>query len=538
MNSCDIVLLQKKQTELRKGEKMNITEITTDKQKKKIVRLAAYCRVSSSSDDQIHSFATQIRYYSEYAKKHPEYQLVDIYADEGMSGTEMKKRDEFNRLLRDCRNGKIDRIIVKSISRMSRNTEELLVTLRMLKDIGVTVYFEEQGIDTDKLNMEMIVTFPGMAAQQESEAISGNMRWSYKKRMESGDFNCTCPAYGYSLDNGEMVINETEATVIRNIFDMYLKGMGIQSIANKLNDEKIPRRYGYSKWYYNTVRYVLTNERYMGDALLQKKYTTDTLPYRKKYNKGEKPQYYVENSNPAIISKETYNAAQNLLKSRQNGNGKRIEYPLSSILKCPECGRSFRRQIISGTAYWHCAGRSSGATNCEYRRVREEEVYESFIYMVYKLKDNQKVLLGMLINQFEIMQSRTNINQARIHEIDKEIANLSARNLVIARLYTNMIINSAEYSEQTSEVSNKIKELRTERRKNLAEDENEEILEDIKQLNNIIKNYNPISEFDNNLFNQIVESITVDDTTHLTFNLIGEIKLTETISRKGRCKSI
>lgn len=361
---------------------MNITEITTDKQKKEVIRLAAYCRVSSSSDDQIHSFATQIRYYSEYAKKHPEYQLVDIYADEGMSGTEMKKRDEFNRLLRDCRNGKIDRIIVKSISRMSRNTEELLVTLRMLKDIGVTVYFEEQGIDTDKLNMEMIVTFPGMAAQQESEAISGNMRWSYKKRMESGDFNCTCPAYGYSLDNGEMVINETEATVIRNIFDMYLKGMGIQSIANKLNEEKIPRRYGYSKWYYNTVRYVLTNERYIGDALLQKKFTTDTLPYRKKYNKGEKPQYYVENSNPAIISKETYNAAQNLLKSRQNGNRKRIEYPLSSILKCPECGRSFRRQIISGTAYWHCAGRSSGATNCEYRRVREEEVYESFIYMV------------------------------------------------------------------------------------------------------------------------------------------------------------
>lgn len=158
--------------------------------------------------------------------------------------------------------------------------------------------------------------------------------------------------------------------------------------------------------------------------------------------------------------------------------------------------------------------------------------------MVYKLKDNQKDLLGMLINQFEIMQSRTNINQARIHEIDKEIANLSARNLVIARLYTNKIINSAEYSEQTSEVSNKIKDLRTERREKLAEDENEEILEEIKQLNNIIKNHNPTSEFDNNLFNRIVESITVDDTTHLTFNLIGEIKLTETISRKGRSKSI
>lgn len=297
---------------------MKITEITTVKQQITTkIRLAAYCRVSSDSADQLHSFAAQIRYYSEYTAKHPEYELVDIYADEGLTGTEMKKRDELNRLIRDCKKGLIDRIIVKSVSRFARNTEELLVTLRMLTDLGVSVYFEEQGIDSSKLNMEMIVTFPGMAAQQESVNISGNMRWSYQKRMQSGEFNCTCPAYGFDLINGQMVINETEAIVIRRIFNLYLQGFGMQAIANMLNEDGIPRRYGHTHWYSGTIKYVLTNERYMGDAVLQKKFTTETLPFRKVRNKGQLPKYYVENSNPPIVSRETYEAVQELMRSRQ-----------------------------------------------------------------------------------------------------------------------------------------------------------------------------------------------------------------------------
>ena len=172
------------------------------------IRLAAYCRVSRDSLDQLHSFAAQIRYYKDYEKKHPQYMLVDIYADEGITGTEMEKRDDFNRMIRDCQKGEIDRIIVKSVSRFARNTQELLATIRLLKEIGVSVYFEEQGIDTEKINMEMIVTFPAMAAQQESEMISKNLRWSYKKRMESGEFNCCYPAYGFNLVNGNLEINE------------------------------------------------------------------------------------------------------------------------------------------------------------------------------------------------------------------------------------------------------------------------------------------------------------------------------------------
>lgn len=259
---------------------MNVIDITPiSREKAEKIRLAAYARVSSKSEEQLHSFAAQVQYYSEYVKDHPEYELIDIYADEGITGTEMAKRKELNRLVRDCKNGKVDRIITKSVSRFARNTEELIAVLRMLKELGVSVYFEEQGIDSEKLNMEMIVTFPGLAAQKESEAISGNLRWSYQKRMESGEFNCTRPAYGYKLVNGEMIVNESEAKVIRKIFDLYLQGKGIQAIADLLNSENVIKRYGYVKWYKTTIKYILINERYKGDALLQKKYTTDTLPY-------------------------------------------------------------------------------------------------------------------------------------------------------------------------------------------------------------------------------------------------------------------
>jgi len=297
---------------------MNVINITAENKKpKEMIRLAACCRVSSDSADQLHSFAAQIRHYKDYEKTHPQYKLVDIYADEGLTGTSLEKRDEQKRLIRDCKKGKIDRVIAKSVSRFARNTQELLAMLRSLKEAGISVYFEEQDIDTDKLNMEMIVTFPGMAAQQESESISGNMRWSYKKRMESGDFNCCTPAYGYDRLDGQLVINQAEADVIRRIFDMFLQGMGIQAIASKLASEKIPRKYGYQKWSYLTVRYILNNERYIGDALLQKKYTTDTLPFKQKLNHGERTQYYVENANPPIISKEVFERVQALQKARK-----------------------------------------------------------------------------------------------------------------------------------------------------------------------------------------------------------------------------
>lgn len=518
---------------------MNVINITAENKKpKEIIRLAAYCRVSSDSADQLHSFAAQIRYYKDYERKHPQYKLVDIYADEGLTGTCMDKRDELHRLIKDCKKDKVDRIIVKSVSRFARNTQELLTTLRMLKEFGVSVYFEEQDIDTDKLNMEMIVTFPGMAAQQESESISGNMRWSYKKRMESGEFNCCTPAYGFMLEDGQMVINEAEAAVIRRIFAIYLQGVGKQTIATILNRENIPRRYNQKKWYHSTIHYILNNERYMGDALLQKSYTTETLPFRKVKNNGAKTQYYVENANPAIVSREIYEAAQELQKARHTPSCKRqTAYPLTGMLRCPDCGRSFRRLLTAGTAYWVCSGKTSGDTDCANRRVREDAVYDAFLIMLEKLKDYRKPLLGTLIHDIEVMQSRTSENYGRIAEIDKTIADLAAQNLIITRLHTSGVLNASDYAAKSSEINNKISALRTERRKKLSEDEEDEQLDKLKELHEIIEEYEPVDEPDEEILSQTVESITVDSNAEITFKLIGGVELTEKIDEKGRCHS-
>lgn len=501
--------------------------------------MAPYCRVSSLSEDQRHSFAVQVRYYTEYAQKNKQYVLVDIYADEGITGTSMDKRDDFNRMIRDCQKGLIDRIIVKSIARFARNTEELLMTLRLLKELGVSVYFEEQGIDTAKISNEIIVTLPGMVAQQESVAISENMRWSYKKRMETGEFNCCRSAYGYDLKNGQLVINGPEAKIVRRIFQLYLQGVGKQQIATILNQEAVCKRYGKNQWHRFTIHYILNNERYVGDALLQKSYTTETLPFRKKINHGERPQYYVENSNPPIISREMYQAVQDLQSNRkQNMSQSKHRYPLSGIMRCPDCGRPFRRQIVSGEALWVCSARTSGETRCKSRRIKEVAVYEAFTRMVYKLAKYRNTLLGNLICQIELMQSRVSEDQEKLRQIDRKIADHAAQNLVIARLHSNGVLNSSEYSEQVSAIENKIEKLQVERKRLLACDETNELLRMIKMLNDILSDYNPTEYFDTELFEQIIQSITVESSTELTFHLIGGIDLTECIPGKGRRKTV
>ncbi len=517
---------------------MNVTEIIAEGKKlPSIIRFAAYCRVSSNSDDQLHSFAAQIRHYKDFERNHPEYHLVDIYADEGITGTCMEKRDEFNRLIRDCKKGKIDRVIVKSVSRFARNTEELLIILRTLKDLGVSVYFEEQGIDTDKLNSEMIVTFPGMAAQQESMSISGNMRWSYQKRMQSGEFNCCTPAFGFKRQDGKIEINEPEAEVIRLIFSLYLQGYGTLTIAHLLNVQGIPHRKNSRGWCSTSIRYILGNERYMGDACLQKKYTTDTLPFKEKLNRGERPQYYVENSNPAIVSREVFVAAQGLRKARiKQRKSSRTQYPLTKMLRCPECGRSFRRQEINGTVYWQCEGRAAGETNCHSRRLKEDAVYEAFVEMVWKLSKYRSELLGTLIRQLTLMQNRSSQSAERIRVIDKRIADITAQNLVVTRLHTKGIVGIAEYTAQTDDLNAQLRDLRVERRRLLAEDETDELLDTLRNLDEIICDYEPGAGFDEELFGEIVQSITVDDNTQITFKLIGGIELTEIIHEKGRCK--
>lgn len=514
---------------------MEVIDITPLKEReRRKLRLAAYCRVSTKSEDQEHSLAAQILYFTNYVKEHPEYELTDIYADEGITGTDMQKRDDLNRLLRDCRMGKIDRIICKSISRFARNTEELLHMIRMLKEFNVSIYFEDKDIDSDKLNMEMIVTFPGMAAQQESETISGNVRWSIKKRMQAGDYNCTFVAYGFVKREGKLAIKEDEAEIVRNIFEMYLQGNGLQKIANQLNDKGVPRRYGYSKWNLAAVRYILTNERYKGDALLQKQYRTETLPRKQKRNKREKTQYYVQNANPPIVSREIYDTAQILLNSRKREKTYATKSPFSGKLRCPDCGGTFRRQTAGDKVYWICEKKSSLATQCQSRRVRDDAIKEAFTDLLYKLKSHRKEMIGELIGQLEKVQCEFIQKEGTIGRIDKEIADLSAKNLVLARLHTSGALNGADYEQRFSDINNKLISLRRERRKQLSFEEDRQV-RSLKDLDELLSEIVLSSRFDEEMFEAIVEKVIVDSNEEITFCLYGGLELTEVIPEKRRC---
>ena len=286
-------------------------------QTSKALRVAAYCRVSSDSRDQMHSYATQIRAYTKLITGHSGWELVDIYADAGLTGTRMDKRDEFNRMLEDCRKGKIDKILVKSTSRFARNTRDCLAVLRQLRQINVTVQFEDDHIDTETLTSEMMVSVFGSIAQQESMSISRNLRMSYQRRMEKGEFLTANPPLGYSLtEHCGLEINHAEAETVRWIFQSYLDGLSSEAIAKDLTDKGIRTTEGNTQWRPCSVRYILSNEKYKGDALLQKRITTDTLPFHTVKNCGKKPQYYLENSHEAIVSPEMFQSVQALLRKR------------------------------------------------------------------------------------------------------------------------------------------------------------------------------------------------------------------------------
>ena len=235
------------------------------------LRVAAYCRVSSDSDDQLNSFLAQVRHYTAYIGQNPEWELADVYADEGLTGTRMDKRDEFNRLMADCRKGQIDLILVKSTSRFARNTMEFLEALRELRQLGVTVWFENENMRTDKLANETMLALSGVRAQQESISISQNQRWSCQKRMQNGTFLPSSAPYGYRIIGGKFVIVEEEARIVRLIFDWYLSGMGKKAITDRLNATQAIKLNGFDKWYIHSVSYILCNDRYAGNALLQKK---------------------------------------------------------------------------------------------------------------------------------------------------------------------------------------------------------------------------------------------------------------------------
>lgn len=320
------------------------------------LRVAAYARVSSPSEDQKHSFEAQLRYYDTLISGKENWTMVDLYADEGITGTSAQKRKDFQRLLSDCRMGKIDRVLTKSVSRFARNTKECLEAIRELKQLGIGIYFEEQKIDTATMSGEMLLTVFAAIAEEESKSIGAKTRMGHRFRMERGEFN-TCKApFGYRLENRALVIDPQEAETVRIIFDRFLAGDSCEKIAEHLNLLGISKRYDRPRWRPGMIRYVLRNERYAGNAILQKRYTTDDFPRKKMRNKGAVPQYFVTGSNPPIVSQEIFDAAQALIERRYKTvtTAKTQGLPLAQKIYCGHCGTAFRRKLCNGKVYWTC----------------------------------------------------------------------------------------------------------------------------------------------------------------------------------------
>lgn len=289
----------------------------------KKIRTAAYARVSSDSGDQFNSFMTQMDYYTKYINANPTMEFVDMYADEAVTGTKVDKRDEFNRMMHDCREGKIDLILVKSASRFARNTYDGLNAVRELKSMGINVVFEENGIDTRTMIGESELITAYSIAQEEAVSTSKNVEMGMRFRMRNGTYKQGQAPYGFRVCDGVFTIIEEEAEIVRRIFLAYKEGKSLQKIANELTEMGIKKANGDTKWHSNHIKYILTNIRYKGDALLQKSYTTE-FPFKSVLNRGELDMYYVKNTNPAIVSAELFDTVAGLFEiqsERLNSRG-------------------------------------------------------------------------------------------------------------------------------------------------------------------------------------------------------------------------
>ena len=335
-------------------------------------RVAAYCRVSTGKDAMLHSLSEQISRYSAYIQSQPGWAYAGVYADEAYTGTK-GERPKFQQMLSDCRAGKIDLILTKSISRFARNTVTMLETVRELKALGIDVYFEEQNIHSMSGDGELMLTILASFAQEESRSVSDNCKWRIRKDFSEGRPMNLSLLYGYKSEDGRIGIDEDEAAVVRDVFQAYLMGVGSVKIAARLREAKIPRRFG-GEWTANHVVEMLTNEKYTGDALLQKTFVEDHLTKKRQRNTGQLDQYYAENTHPAIIDHEIFERAQQILARRREMINRRkpttTRYPLTGKVVCGNCGAHYNRRTRSTGRNsiprytWQCVTYTSKGKRC------------------------------------------------------------------------------------------------------------------------------------------------------------------------------
>ena len=362
--------------------------------------VAAYARVSCGKDEMLHSLAAQVEYYKSLITSHNGWQYAGVYADEARTGTK-ENREQFQKLITDCRSGKIDMVITKSVSRLARNTVTLLETIRELKLLGIDVYFEEQNIHTESSEGELLITLLASYAQEESRSVSENQKWRVKKNFQEG-IPWNQVIYGYRFEKDKFVIVPEEATIIKKIFDCYLSGMGIISIEKKLNSEGFRSR-GDAKWSKTSIRVILNNYHYTGNLLLQKTFRKDHISKKTLSNTGELPKYFVENSHEAIISTETFEKAQLEFARRSSAINRQrckpVRLPFSDKVFCGKCGKYCRRKTTATGKVWICSTYDKyGKAECPSKQIPEN----TLISLIESITDDYG-----RINRIEILPDNT-----------------------------------------------------------------------------------------------------------------------------------
>lgn len=410
-------------------------------------RVAGYARVSTDSDEQFTSYEAQVDYYTHFIQSNPEWEFVEVYTDEGISGTNTKHRDGFNRMIQDALDGKIDLIVTKSVSRFTRNTVDSLVTIRKLKEHGVECYFEKESIYTFDGKGELLITIMSSLAQEESRSISENITWGQRKSFSDGKVHLAYKNFlGYERgEDGRPAIVEKEAAVVRLIYRLFLEGKTQGGICRYLEDLGLRSPSGKEKWSKTTITSILTNEKYKGDALLQKTFTVDFLQKKVKANEGEVPQYYVENSHPAIIEPDEWALVQTEFARRKAmGNTYSGKSVLSAKLVCEDCGSFYGSKVWHSTdkyrrTIWRCNSKFDNEQQCTTPTLDEETVRRAFITAYNQLMRDRR----QIVEDCELMRTAL----VDLAELDAEIERQQEETRVVAELVKAAVQENASTAQ-------------------------------------------------------------------------------------------
>lgn len=492
-----------------------------------IKRVAAYARVSTDSEEQQTSYAAQVDHYTKFIQANPNWTLSGVYTDEGISALNTRKRDGFNRMVSDALSGHIDLIVTKSVSRFARNTVDSLTTVRKLKEKGVEVWFEKENIFTLDSKGELLITIMSSLAQEESRSISENVTWGQRKRMADGKITLPYKQFlGYEKgEDGFPRIVKKEAAIVRRIFRQYLQGKTFSTIARLLEKDNIPAPAGGCVWQSATVRSILTNEKYKGHALMQKTYCADFLTKKMVKNNGQVQQYYVEDSHPAIIRPDEFDAVQAEYERRKAiGKPGRCAGPFAGKIICGECGGLYGRKVWGSyqndksrrRVIYRCDDKYKGEGKCSTPHLTEEQIKEGFVSAFNRLMDDrEEILADCKLAQSALCDTK---------EIDAELARLRQELVVVSELSRKEFHRSAHSLESQEETNSSGCLRRYELAKKRIEALEQEKLERIaksKTIGRFIRSIRGsaamITEFDEILWVAIVDNVTITKDAGLVF---------------------